>query len=102
MYRIIAYHGKERNNEVEKDLGLLWDSLSNFAKQREIEHIYCFQAVRDGEEANLLLVVQYRDNVAAKLALPNEARRALQTHNHVDYWFYVREDNQVNKRRTLS
>jgi len=92
MYRIIAYHGKGKDEEVEHDLNLLWDSLRHFAYHRKIQHIYCFQAVRDGEEANLLLVVRYRDNVAAKLALPNEARRALQTHNHVDYWFYVREE----------
>lgn len=93
MYRVIAYQGKGRNGEVENDLKLLWDSLRNFAKCRKLQHVYCFQAVRGEKEANLLLVVQYRDNVAAKLALPNETRHASQIRNHVDYWFYNREGN---------
>ena len=102
MYRIIAYHGKGQHSEIQNDLRLLWDSLRNFARHRKLQHIYCFQAVRDKKEANLLLIVQYADNVAAKLALPNETRHTLQIHNHVDYWFYVRENNRVNKRRVLS
>ncbi len=123
MYRVIAYHGKGKNQEVEHDLRLLWESLCDFARSRDLRHIYCFQTVHDnnspsphggegrrapypseasgmgGEwEVNLWLVLQYDDNVAAKLALPHEAERALQLRNHVDYWFYARERSQ--KRRT--
>ena len=93
MYHVIAYHGKGNKSEVKNDLRLLWDSLSIFAKSRTLQHIYCFQTVEDGKGADTFIVVQYDDNVVAKLALPNETERALQTHNHVDYWFYVRERN---------
>lgn len=105
MYRVIAYHGKGKDQELEHDLRLLWKSLCDFAKCRKLQHIYCFQAVRDGEEVNLLLVVQYHDNVAAKLALPTRlARQASQTHSHMDYWFYVRDNRYEteNKKRRVS
>ena len=111
MYRIVAYHGKGDNKELEGDLRLLWGGFREFLKHRLISHVYCFQSVSDknipltllplpngervgvrGKEANLLLLVQYGDNVATKLALDGKAKQASQLRNHVDYWFYVREE----------
>lgn len=89
MYLIIAYHGIGKN-EMENDLRILWDNVSRFASSRDIRHIYCFQAVKDKEGADTLIVVQCEDNVAAKLALLNDAEQSLQTRCHVDYWLYIR------------
>lgn len=115
MYRIVAYHGKSRNGEVERDLKLLWDGLRKFALYRHIQHIYCFQAVQGlalnktlfkakpwtGEveknkpiSTDLLLVLQYGDNIATKLALHGKPKLASQIRNHVDYWLYVRDGSR--------
>ena len=91
MYRVVAYHGKSRNGEVEQDLKLLWDGLRKFAMQRHIQHIYCLQTVSERHEANLVLLVQYGDDVAAKLALHGKPKLASQIRDHVDYWFYHRQ-----------
>ncbi len=107
MYRIIAYHGKGNNSQVKNDLRLLWNSVKELTSHGKVQHIYCFQVVHDnnstfrlrrkgrgGGELNLLLILQYGDNVAAKLALSTRStRQASQTYNYVDYWFYVRENN---------
>jgi len=94
MYRIVAYHGKSRNGEVEHDLKLLWDGLRKFAMCRHIQHIYCLQTVSERHEVNLVLLVQYGDDVATKLVLHGKPKLASQMRNHVDYWFYNREGNR--------
>ena len=97
MYRIIAYHGKGKEQELEHDLKLLWDSLRHFVLHRQIQHVYCFQAVRglaSKNEASLFLVLQYGDNVAAKIASRGKMKLASQIRNRVDYWFYVREGDK--------
>ena len=98
MYHVIAYHGKGKNREVEHDLRLLWDSLRNFAKRRNIHHVYCFQAVNEGRETNLLLVVQYEDNVGARFIAPEPDKfgsinrtPTISSRECVDYWFFIRE-----------
>lgn len=92
MYLVIAYHG-DGKNEVENDLKLLWSRIRGFTKSRAIRHIYCFQAIRDGEGANTIIVIDYK-GAAAKPALPRGAKQVSQTHRRVDYWFYVRNRSQ--------
>ena len=45
MYRVIAYHGKGKEQEVQSDLRLLWDGLRKLATCRNLSHVYCFQTV---------------------------------------------------------
>ena len=91
MYRIIAYHGKGKNRQVKNDLRLFWDSVRGLTSHGRVQHIYCFQAVSDKKGAYLLVVLQYGDNVATKLALHGKLKLASQLHNHVDFWFYIRD-----------
>ncbi|MFH1853745.1 MAG: hypothetical protein ABH815_00335 [Candidatus Omnitrophota bacterium] len=92
MYLVIAYHGSGKN-KVEDVLRLLWDHIRSLAKFRSIQHIYCFQAIKDRGGADTIIVIQY-DNVAAKLALPEETKQASQTRHQVDHWFYLRNRSQ--------
>jgi len=78
MYLVIAYHGNGRN-EVENDLTLLWDNIRRFTGSKPMRHVYCFQAVKDKEGADLLMIVQYDGAAPVK--------------RRVDYWFYVRNRN---------
>jgi len=96
MYLIIAYHGKGKN-EVEKDLNLLWGRIRGFTKIRLIRHIYCFQAVRDEERANALIIINYKGAAAKPQYSSGNVRNNIavsQTHHRVDYWFYVRNSSQ--------
>jgi len=95
MYRIIAYHGKGNNKELEKDLRLLWGGFREFLRHRLINHVYCFQSVSEKKGAELIFILQYGDNVATKLALHGKPKLASQLRNHVDYWFYVRDGHEI-------
>jgi len=76
MYRIVAYHGKGDNKELEGDLRLLWGGFREFLRHRLINHVYCFQSVSEKSGADLILILQYNDNVATKLALDGKAKQA--------------------------
>lgn len=95
MYRVIAYHGKGNNKELEGDLRLLWGGFREFLKHRLINHVYCFQSVSEKRGADLILILQYGDNVATKLASRGKPKLASQLRNHVDYWFYMRDGHET-------
>ena len=96
MYRVIAYHGKGSKKEIADDLRLLWEELRNFAGSRELQHVYCFQSVKDTKGADVLMIVNYRDGVGSgdesrqktRGSAPDITSPAVQ--ERVDYWFYVR------------
>lgn len=94
MYIVIGYHGKGEK-KVRRDLEKLWINFSMFAKSRTIQHIYCYQVVDDTKGADALIIVQYKSDVAAKLALPDSdsglVKQSLRKHHNVNYWFFVRE-----------
>jgi len=99
MYRIIAYHGKGKN-EMASDMHLLWDNFRIFAASRRLRHVYCFQAVDDKNGADMILVIQYEDTVGAPYSSSeatewpsredSDAPR-MSSKEGIDYWFYVRE-----------
>lgn len=92
MYLVIAYHGKG-NGEVESDLRVLWGNLERLAKIRKIEHIFCFQAVKDNVGADVLMMIKYEGEFES-----TEAKVHSQSwNNRVDYWFYIRNQMKTNE-----
>jgi len=82
MYRIIAYHGTGERSKMQRDLQALWCNLRHFAETINLKHIYCFQETNENKEANLLLVLQYGNMIEKR----------------VDYWFYLREGQNLDRR----
>ena len=82
MYRVIAYHGTGERNKMQHDLQVLWCNLRHFAETITVKHIYCFQEMNENKETNLLLVLQYGNMIEKR----------------VDYWFYLREGQNLDRR----
>ena len=83
MYRVIAYHGTGERSEMQHDLQALWCNLRHFSETINVKHIYCFQEMNENKETNLLLVLQYGNMMEER----------------VDYWFYLREGQKLDRSR---
>lgn len=100
MYLIIAYHGKGRT-EVDEDLKKLWFNFNSFVKFVKVRHVYFYQAAKDNQGADLLMIIDYScakscpdiSEKQEKFGMPGQ--NFASNKRNINYWLYIREPRRA-------